>query len=1132
MKWSMHDFIKIGLTAYICFFASTVEAQSVGTLHATSVQDKQAKQLIIEEGMALEIALQQLEQFANVVFLYRSEVVEGKRILSQKTLPRNVSKALQILLEDYKLRFKYINPKSYGIFAPGNNVISPPVSSVERVQGTVVDASNNETLPAVNIRIKGTNSGTTTNADGEFGLDVPSLQDTLVFSFIGFQTKEEPLEGRTNLTVRMQPRVVTGDELVIVGYGSQKRSNLTGSISSVDVQSVESKNTVRLDQALQGLSSGVQVSGGFAPGSSPTIHIRGVGSIGNSDPLWIVDGVKLEGGPGNFFDSDDVESIEVLKGATAASIYGAEAAHGVILVNTKRGDGDLQVSFKSSISRKAPLDLPNLLNSEQFVQYKRESRLNAGQNPEPAWDNYQHDTDWIDAYYDGSGILQSNDLSISNGGDNYNFYLSLGYDNEDGILIDNNYKRYGIRLNSDFDISESLKIGESLLYSKVEENPIDNFNESFSGGIPYRSIPIMPIRDESNPFGGWGQAPAYFQGPNPVATQRQQHQKQTYDRLTGNIYLQATPLQGLTLKSTFGYNHMSNTGQAFQEAFDYGAFANPINSLTYNQATSNSLTLNLVGTYEKDISQHNVKVMAGYEASQSKTRHFNITGTDLPVDVGWSMNLATGTFNTTDRQNIYESRLLSQFGRFNYNYKEKYFFEANVRRDASAPKFGPENLWGVFPSFAVAWRISDEQFFESVPVVSDLKIRASTGKLGSDNIANFIYDKTYTSQFASYAFDAAGQDRVSGFYLSKFPNEEVKWEEIVQHNIGLDAEFLEGQYNLNVDYYIKDTKDLLYGVPIPPSVGIAVHNQYPVNPQVNIGSMRNSGIDIEMGANYAFNDFSLGLKGNASHMQNEVKALNEDEYIIGGAGGGQIGGMTRTQVGKPISSFYGFIVDRVLDTEQEVYAINSWAPDGIYQAAGTAPGDLMYKDISGPNGVPDGQITEHDRTFIGNPWPKWQYGLTVNLNYKAMFDLSLFFQGVYDVDVFNAEKAYSRNFFGDNNTTTKIAEAWTPENHTNHPRNIASDPNGNFSNPSTYFVEDGSYLKLRNVQLGYNLPSSLLSQLNLRKVRLYLTASNILTITGYSGMDPEVAGSNISRGVDYGQYPQTFTMGGGVDVQF
>jgi TonB-linked SusC/RagA family outer membrane protein len=618
-----------------------------------------------------------------------------------------------------------------------------------------------------------------------------------------------------------------------------------------------------------------------------------------------------------------------------------------------------------------------------------------------------------------------------------------------------------------------------------------------------------------------------------VATQYQQHEKRTYDRIDGSAYLEAKPLRGLVIRATGGYNFLSHMGEKFDEAFSYGAFANPINALTYSAANDLNLLGNIVATYSTSVKKHNVKVMGGYEASKQEVRHFNTTRTAIPIDVGWSFNLATGAVSNTDRFTVYQNRMLSQFGRLNYNFDEKYLFEANIRRDASAPKFALKNIWGIFPSFSAGWRISQEQFFQNVPYITNLKLRASTGTLGSDKIPDFVYLKTYTSQFSTYAFDNAGANKVSGFYISKFSNGDVQWEVVNMSNVAIDLKAFQNKFSLTVDYYIKDTKNLLYSIPIPPSVGIAVHNFDAVNPEVNVGTMRNTGIDIEFGYNNTFKKLALTLTGNTSFMTNEMKVLRNDEYITGGYGGQQIGGMTRTQAGHPVSSFYGYVVQQMLNSNGDVYAVNTYAKDGLYQEAGTAPGDFMYKDISGPDGKPDGDITaQYDRIYIGNPWPKMTYALNVNMVYNNLVDLAIQFQGVQGVDVFNANKAYSRNFFGDNNTTTAIFEAWTPENHTQNPRNIASDPNHNWSNPSTYFVEDGSYLKLRNVQLGVTIPKKFIERVNLKRVRIYANANNLLTITKYSGLDPEVAGSNTGRGVDFGYYPQVRTYGAGIEVQF
>jgi TonB-dependent starch-binding outer membrane protein SusC len=999
------------------------------------------------------------------------------------------------------------------------------------IKGNVINVTDKQPIPGVSIYHKGKTIGTISDVEGNYSLAV-SDTTTLVFSSIGFIRKEIKVGNLLVINVSLEEDVVGLDEVVIIGYGEQKRSNLSGAVASVDVKSLANRAQTRLDQALQGMVSGVTVTrNGGAPGAKPTVHIRGVGSMGDTEPLWIVDGIRMS--PGNHFEPDDVESIEVLKDASASAIYGASAAHGVILVTTKRGKGAVQINLNSSVGRRSPVNLPTLLNSADFVRYKKQSREAAGQNPEPSWDSYEHDTDWVDAFYAGSGVIQSHDLSISKGDDKYNYFFSVGNDAEDGILIDNSFHRSSMRLNSDVRINNWLKIGESILVSKVVENPIGNNDENFNGGIPYRSIPIMPIRDAENLYGGWGMGPVYFQGPNPVATQYQQHDTRTYRRLDGNIYGEITPLKGLSIRATLGYNYLGFLQERFEEAFDYGSFEETKAILTYATAHDETILGNGVATYSKNIGDHNFKAMAGYEGIQFESKHFGLAAKEFPIDVAWSINLAKGAISAPDRFNVYQSRLLSQFGRFNYNYKEKYLLEVNIRRDASAPKFGPSNLWGIFPSYSIGWKISEEKFFDNVPVISALKLRASSGKLGSDNIQNFLYLKTYTSQFSFYSFDEEGANKVPGFFVSKFPNEDVKWEEVNMHNIAMDIEAFEGKVSLSLDYYIKDTKDLLYGVPIPLSVGIAVHNFDPVNPEINIGSMRNRGVDIDMGYKNEFGKFHISINANASFLKNELRTLKGDASITGGAAGRHMGGMTRTEPGMPLSSFYGYIVYKMFQSDSEVAIMNSYANDGYYQEAATTGGDLMYLDISGPDGVPDNEITaEYDRTFIGNPWPKMLYGLNVSATWNGLVDFALQFQGVQGVDIFNASKAYSRNFFGDNNTTTDIFQAWTPENHSQHPRNIASDPNQNFSRPSTYFVEDGSYLKLRNIQLGLTLPNYILQKIRIKKLRLYLNANNVLTFTKYSGLDPEVAGSNTSRGVDYGVYPQVRSYTAGLQLQF
>lgn len=1075
-------------------------------------------------------ALFHIAQKAGLEIAFNSKIF-GEEVISITNSNIRVADALELALADTDYESVITSRRELLLKKKEVHPVDLETDSQTTVSGRVVDAETNEPLIGVTVFVEGTQTGTTTDMDGRFTLNIPDDGEVLAFSYVGYIRQEISIGDNTEFDVRLVPDIAMIDEIVVVGYGEQRRSNLTGAISSVSLQDIENRPQLRLDEALQGMAAGVTVTqSGGAPGSAPSIHIRGVGSISNTEPLWIVDGVRMDAG--NHLNVNDVESIEILKDAASAAIYGARAAHGVILVTTKRGRGETRFTFNSSVGKRSPLNLPTLLNSEQFVHYKKESRLNAGQNPEPAWDEWEHDTDWIDEYYAGSGMFTSNYLSISQGDDRMNYYISLGYDNETGILIDNTLQRISGRINTDIHLSSAVTIGTNIFLSRVDENPINNFNENRTGAIPYRSIPIMPVRDESNPYGGWGQGPVYFQGPNPVASHYQQHETHKNHRINSNLYVQVNPIEGLSLRGTVGYNMSSFVGENFNEAFNYGAFANTINSLTLTNADNQTIEGNVTLTYGNSIGRHNFQLMGGLEASQYLMEQSNVTGTNFPVDVARSMNLATGEFNTTQRFNVYEARLLSQFGRLNYNFDNRYLIETNIRRDASAPKFGPQNIWGVFPSFSVGWNVSNERFF-NVPYISTFRIRASTGKLGSDNIGDYNYLRTYTSQFTSYAFDENGQNRTSGFFISRFPNEEVKWEEINQHNIGIDISAFQGKLTFGIDYYIKDTKDLLYGIPIPTSSGIAVHNFNPVNPEINIGTLRNTGLDVQMGYKTDVSRFFIDLSGNVSFMDNKMLSLADGGYIIGGYGGGQMSGMTRTQPGMPISSFYGFRVRQVLNSDGDVYAINSWSPDGIYQEGGTGPGDFMYWDLSGPDGEPDGKVTwEHDRTFIGNPWPKMTFAMNTRFVFDNMIDVSFQFQGVYGVDIFNADKAYTRNFFGDSNTTPLIGEAWRTDNHTNHPRNIASDPNGNFGRPSDYFVEDGSYLKLRNAQIGFIVPQRYLNMLGASNIRIYVNATNLLTITGYSGLDPEVGGSNLSRGIDYGIYPHVRTITGGIELQF
>ncbi len=1079
-----------------------------------------------------------IESESEFIFFYLDDAIDVSRKVSLTVSNSYIEEVLDEIFKNtnnsYKIFDRQIIIFKDESLSPVNSQSMVPLTDKFARQSIVIKGkitdSNGLSLPGVNVLEKGTSNGTVTNLDGEYTISVVSPSAVLSFSYVGYLTEELNVENQTTINVVLVEDIQALDEVVVVGYGAQKRSNVTGAISSVKSDDLEHLSVHRVDEALRGKAAGVMVaSGSGQPGKAPSIHIRGVGSLGETSPLWIVDGVRM--GTGNYFDIADIESIEILKDASASAIYGAQSAHGVILVTTKRGKNTdkLNVNFKANFGKSSAMNMPELLKRDQYIQCATQSREAAGMAPETSWsESGLPDTDWLGAFYDGSGLEQSYTLSISNGNDKANYYLSGGYDDEDGIVIDNKFQRYSLRANSDFKLfSDRVRLGESFLISRTVENPTTASNSSTTGGgIPWRSIPLFNIYDETNEYGGWGIAPTYFQGANPIGWQRQNHVENKYNRFDGNTYLEIDLLEGLMFRTTFGINYYSFTQSNFVEAYYYGGFADTMNKLSYTNTDYQNLTANYILSYEKSLGNHEFKVMAGYEAIRGESVTATAAKTNLPLDVSWSLSLATGDASVTGTVNKYA--ILSQFGRFNYNYNEKYLLEASVRRDASSPKFGSNNLWGVFPSLSAGWRISEEDFLKDIDFISNLKLRVSSGTLGSDNISSFLYTKTYSNYRSNYAFDVAAANKVAGFYLSKFSNEDVKWEEITMNDIGVDLGILDNKFFLTMDYYVKKTSDMLYAIQLPPTVGLSYIYADTQPVEMNIGEMKNSGFEVALNYREQINDLRINISANSSFMKNELTKLVEDASITSGNAGivfSYAGASTsRSEVGMPLGSFYGYEVEKIFQSDSEVEALNALAPDGIYQASGTAAGDFKYKDLNGDN-----EITEDDRTFLGNPWPKMIYGFTTSLEWRNL-DLNIFLQGVQGVDIFNGSKALYQTLFSDYNASTQALNAWTAENPTDQPRLHQTDPNGNFRKPSSYFVENGAYLKVRNVQLGYNLPASILKKINVERGRIFVNVDNLLTFTKYSGIDPELAGSNTARGIDNNSYPQTRTVSFGINL--
>lgn len=1010
------------------------------------------------------------------------------------------------------------------------------------VTGKVTDEKG-EPLAGVNVIQKGTQRGTSTNEQGVFNIDITDADAVLTFSFVGFMSQEVIVGRRSQIDVTLKVDNKALEEVVVVGYGTQKRSDLTGSVSSVKSEDIKNLPVRSVNEALQGRAAGVQVTrNDGAPGGSSDIVIRGVGSIGGMSPLYIVDGIRMSAG--NNFNLQDVESIEILKDASAAAIYGAQAAGGVVLVTTKRGvagSDKMNINFNAYYGVRKPVNLYSMLNTPDYVKAKAASGVNTGGWGDP---NTLPDNDWADQIYQ-NGSDQSYSLSLSGATAKTNYYLSANYQREGGTIIDNWFERYGIRSNADFKINNRLKVGETLYGWSTRANPVQ------TSTFPFRSAPVIPVYDPTNPVGGWAKTGTFFTGPNLVANELINHAKNNQYALEGNVYLDWEIIKGLNFRSTFGASIYAVNNYKFTEAYDFGTLKNLNAFLSRDQNNTRNFTGNFVLTYARTFGRHEVKAMAGYEAYQSNMSNLHGEAQGFQV-ITYNLGMTTNpsTYKASGGE-FPQTRLLSQFGRINYTFADKYLFTANVRRDGS-DRFGPANKWGVFPSFSVGWKMSEEAFVrDNFAQVSNLKIRASYGKLGStSSIPQYTYQASFGGAGGTNILGLPNGDRSKGYALTaQLPNQNIKWEQVNQTDIGLDLGLFKNALNITADWYSRQTQDMIYQVPVPVSAGFYGTSGV----FTNIGQMSNKGIELAVDYRGKMKDFTYSVSANAAFNKNLVKQLsgtNNNPINDGAAGDYLESTVTRTQAGKPLSQFYGYVVEGLFQTDSEVAALNQSAQEAaaatgkpttgvFFQNAGTGAGDLKFRDVNG-----DGRITIDDKTYIGNPWPKITYGFSLSLGWKGI-DLQAMFQGVQGVDVFNGNKYYTQFFVGDYNTTNDIFKTsfFNGNGLTDQPRvgtkdasgNYVRDPNSNYTRISSFVVENGSFLKLRNLQVGYTLPSALVKQWKMSGLRVYFQAQNLLTFTGYSGLDPEVLGRNgtTARGLDtIYSYPRTRLVSMGIDLNF
>ncbi|MBV6647353.1 MAG: TonB-dependent receptor [Cyclobacteriaceae bacterium] len=987
-----------------------------------------------------------------------------------------------------------------------------------RVSGTVIDQDQGTPLPGVTVLTKGSTVGTTTDVDGKYSIALADENSVLVFSFIGFKTSEIQVAGRSVIDVSMALDITALEEVVVIGYGEQRRSDLTGAISSVKSEDIKNLPAATVADAIQGRVAGVFVTASDgAPGSQPNINIRGPGNLTGVQPLYVVDGMPFFG-TGFNFNIQDIESMEVIKDASAAAIYGAQASGGVILITTKKGSRSqkIQAGLNVNYGVRNVFNLPDLLDRDQYIRAQVASGV-----PQATFDadTIGANTDWFDEVYDPA-IEQNYTAYLSGGSQVSNFYASFNYQNVEGTRVGNSINRYTLRFNSDHKLSNWLTVGQTIYGGFIEEDPASPPNQ---GELSFRNSPLVPVRDATNPLGGWGRDNGSQRGNVIGEEWANVREDETYT-LNTSAYLEVEIVDGLKLRSNFGANLQNYNRYFFDRAFDFGLVQRVNETFGRRFTTNRQLLMNYLLTYNKTFGDHTISALAGYEARRDKFSSIegdfqNPLG-DLVQDSRLSANAVPNSLQFTGRDNF---RILSQFGRLSYSFAGKYLAQVNIRRDGVASVFGPGNKYGTFPSMSLGWRISDEDFI-NIPAVSNLKLRFSLGELGNfQGVGEFLFEESYQEGFVTDFGGGLNQ----GFGLSdQLPNRDIRWETIRTTNIGLDIGLFEEKLSLSIDAYKRTTSDVIYQVPLPATAGLGDEVQ------LNIGELENMGLEFfaEYRDNIGEVQFSVGVNG--AFNQNELVTLDpsiEDQQIFGGRINEVYSNAQplRSVPGEPLGQFYGYIVDGVYQTDQPTGpTVNGDTP---------LAGDLIYRDLND-----DGIINDEDRDFIGNPWPKLTYGITLNAAWKG-FDLRMFFNGVQGVDIYNGTRSFEHMLFNDYNTTAEIfrTSGFDGNEVTNLPRPTLR----NWGQVSDFHVQDGSFLRLKNLQIGYQIPRSVLDNVKISSARVFVMADNLFTITAYEGIDPEIPMSGEptddgplvrDRGIDKStfRYPLSRLFSLGLNIEF
>ncbi len=1079
--------------------------------YAGNAHSQNAKVSIRMNNVKLDKILNEIENQTDYLFIYNNQV-DINKITSVKVKNEAVAQVLDRILSGTGINYEL----------EGTHIILTTEAikdlhaqqQAKTVTGTVTDVSG-EPIIGANIRIKGTTTGTITDIDGNFSIKAEP-QSVIEVSYIGYLTQETVINNQKSIRFLLKEDTKTLDEVVVIGYGVQKKADLTGSVANINTEKLNTQSNANIGQALQGKIAGVDiVSQGGAPGSGTRIMVRGIGTLNNASPLYIVDGMYMNSI--DHINPNDIASIDVLKDASSAAIYGSRAANGVIIVTTKEGSNtegkpiiDLSVNLGISTASK----FLDMLDAKGWAEVTTIARQAIGK---PALDMAtdlanKPDNDWQDIMF-RPALMQNYNLSVKGGGKYSTYYTGLGYFNQDGIVKGTNYQRYNIQSKNDYKRG-IFSAGTNLIISFSHDKPLHQELRGGMIGTILQSVPTLEKYDDTREGGYGGTYGDVVNIPHPLAIIDDNIMDRYNEnvKIFANLYAQIELFKGLKYKLNLTPDFSFERYKNYLNKYDFGLATNSITQLTERQRRRRNILVENLLTFDRTFGEHKISALAGYTYQDSRFRHIQAYGEGLPQGLE---EIDAATTNRSNEGNSWRSVLTSILGRVFYSYQNKYLFTATIRRDGSS-KFGKNNRYGYFPSFSLGWNVAEEKFMENVHWLDQLKLRGGYGVLGNQEIDNYQYSSTITTGI-NYPDGNGGL--LQGAFPKNFANPDIKWEETAMTNVGIDFMAFNNRLSLTADYYVKNTKDILLTVPIPISSGGAN------DPIRNAGKIRNNGFEFNLGWMDQPNpDISYGINLIGSFNKNKVIAMGSESGSIKGGSTNQNITTSETKAGYPIGGYWLISTAGYFNSQEEV---DAYAKDGKKIQPAAEPGDIKFVDANN-----DGVINDDDRVFQGSPFPDFTFALNGNMRYKN-FDLSIGLQGVLGNKIYNATRQTLEDVTKGSNFLASCLDYWTPENKNgSHPRLTWDDPNRNTRAESDRYLENGSYLRLRSVQLGYTFPQTWFKGA-IQHARVYINAENLFTITSYSGYSPDVNADNANyRGFDNFIYPTNRTFMLGLNVTF